>query len=115
MPMRQRVIEDIAAMFAAMGHPTRLRILAVLHQREQDATELARALGLTPSNTSQHLALLRAQHLVRARREGTHMHYALRDPGVGRLLDQALELLAEDAAHGPDVARAIRLVRRGRL
>lgn len=115
MPMRQRVIEDTAAMFAAMGHPTRLRILAVLHQREHDATELARALGLTPSNASQHLALLRAQHLVSARREGTHVHYALRAPRVGRLLDQALDLLAEDAAHGPDMERAIRLVRRGRL
>lgn len=87
----------------------------MLQQREQDATELARALGPTPSNTSQHLALLRTRHLVRARREGAHVHYALRDPRIGRLLDQALDLLADDAAHGPDVARAIRLVRRGRL
>ena len=115
MPMRQRVIEDAAALFAAMGHPTRLRILAALHQRERDATELEAALGLTPSNTSQHLALLRAQHLVSARREGTHVHYALRDARIGRLLDQALDLLAADAAHGPDVERAIRLVRQGRL
>jgi ArsR family transcriptional regulator len=115
MPMRQRVVEDAAAVFAAMGHPTRLRVLALLHQREHDATQLATALGLSPSNVSQHLALLRNHHLVTVRREGTHVHYALRDARVGELLDRALDLLADDAAHARDVERAISLVRRGRV
>jgi ArsR family transcriptional regulator len=115
MPMRQRVIEEVADMFAAMGHPTRLRILALLHQRERDVSELGAALGLAAPNVSQHLGLLRAHHLVQVRREGTHMRYALRDSRVGQLLDRALDLLAEDAAHARDVEKAIRLVRRGHL
>ena len=115
MPMRQQVVEAAAGMFAAIGHPTRLRILTLLQQREYDGTELATALGLSPSNVSQHLALLRAHHLVRVRREGTHVHYAIRDARVGRLLDHALDLLADDAAHARDIGRAIQLVRRGRF
>ena len=115
MPMRQQVVEAAAGMFAAMGHPTRLRILALLQQREHHGTELATVLGLSTSNVSQHLALLRTHHLVRVRREGTHVRYAVRDARVARLLDHALDLLAEDAAHARDVERAIQLVRRGRF
>lgn len=115
MPMRQRVVEELAALFATMGHPTRLRILALLHHREHDVSELASALGLTPPNISQHLALLRGHHLVTVRREGTRMHYSIRDARVGRLIDEALDLLAEDVHRGREVEKAIRLVRRGQL
>jgi ArsR family transcriptional regulator len=115
MPMRQRVVEEVAATFAAMGHPTRLRILALLREREHDPSELASTLEVAPSGISQHLAQLRAHHLVTARREGTHLRYALRDAGVGELLDRALDLLAGDLAEAREVGKAIRLVRRGRF
>ena len=114
MPMHQRVVEDVAGTFAAMGHPTRLRILALLRERERDPSELASTLGIAPPGISQHLAHLRAHHLVTARREGTHLHYALRNARVGDLLDRALDLLAHDAAEAREVSRAIRLMRRGR-
>jgi ArsR family transcriptional regulator len=112
MPSRQRVVEEVAATFAAMGHPTRLRILALLRERERDPSELASTLAVAPSGISQHLALLRAHHLVTARREGTHLHYALRDASIGELLDRAVDLLAGDMA---EVGKAIRQVRRRRL
>jgi ArsR family transcriptional regulator len=115
MPMRQRVVEELAGTFAAMGHPTRLRILALLREREREPSELASTLEVAPSGISQHLALLRAHHLVTARRQGTHLQYALRDPRVGDLLDRALDLLAGDVAEARQVSKAIRLVRRGRL
>jgi ArsR family transcriptional regulator len=115
MPMRERVIQEAAALFAAMGHPTRLRILAVLQQREHDVSELCAELGLAAPNVSQHLGLLRAHHLVTVRREGTHMRYALRGARVGELLSRALDLLAEDVPSARDVQKAIRLVRQGRL
>jgi ArsR family transcriptional regulator len=115
MPMRQRVVEEVAGTFAAMGHPTRLRILALLRERERDPSELATALEVAPSGISQHLALLRAHHLVTARREGTHLHYALRDARIGELLDRALDLLAGDVAEAREVGKAIGLVRRNRF
>jgi hypothetical protein len=52
---------------------------------------------------------------VTARREGAHLHYALRDPRVGSLLDRALDLLADDVAEARQVGKALRLARRGRL
>jgi uncharacterized membrane-anchored protein len=52
---------------------------------------------------------------VRVRREGTHVHYAVRDARVARLLDQALDLLLDDAAQARDVEKAIRMVCRGRF
>jgi ArsR family transcriptional regulator len=115
MPMRQRVVEEVAGTFAALGHPTRLRILSLLRERERDPSELASTLDVAPSGISQHLALLRAHHLVTASREGTRLHYALRDPRVGELLDRGLDLLAGDVADAREVGKAIRLVRRGRV
>lgn len=115
MPLRQRVVEEVAATFAAMGHPTRLRILSLLRERERDPSELASVLQVAPSAISQHLALLRAHHLVTARREGTHLHYALRDARVAEILDRGLDLLAGDIAAAREVSKAIRLVRRGRF
>jgi ArsR family transcriptional regulator len=115
MPMRQRVVEEMAGTFSAMGHPTRLRILALLRDGERDPSQLASLLEVAPSGISQHLALLRAHHLVTARREGAHLHYALRDGRIAELLDRALDLLAGDVAEAREVSKAIRLVRRGRL
>ena len=115
MPMRQRVVEQAAGMLAAIGHPTRLRILTLLRERARDPSDLARALAVTPSGMSQHLALLRTHALVTATREGTHLHSSLRAARVAALLDLALDLVAVDAAEAREVAKAIRLVRRGRL
>jgi ArsR family transcriptional regulator len=115
MPMRQRVIEELAALFAALSHPTRLRILTMLRERDHEPSELAARLGVAPSAVSQHLALLRAQHLVTSLREGTHLHYRLRDRRIGDVVDRGLDLLANDVAEAREVGKAIRLVRRGRV
>ncbi len=47
---------------------------------------LAEAVGLSQSALSQHLSLMRAEGLVRTRREGPAVYYALADPAAERLL-----------------------------
>jgi DNA-binding transcriptional ArsR family regulator len=47
---------------------------------------LAGAAGLSLSATSHHLRLLRSLRLVRARRDGRHVHYSLHDHHVADLL-----------------------------
>jgi DNA-binding transcriptional ArsR family regulator len=53
--------------------------------------ELAERLGLSQSNISQHLGVLRDQRLVLTRRDGNTVFYSLRD----RRLTQAFDLLRE--------------------
>jgi DNA-binding transcriptional ArsR family regulator len=51
--------------------------------------ELQDALGVDQSTVSQQLAVLRSKNVVIARKEGTTVRYAVRDPLVGDLLDVA--------------------------
>jgi DNA-binding transcriptional ArsR family regulator len=79
----------IAGMFAALGDPTRLRIISVLGLNELCVCDLAAVIGLSESAISHQLRVLRAQGLVRSRREGRLVYYALDDTHVTDLYRQA--------------------------
>ncbi len=78
-----------AEFFKALAHPLRIRILEMLRGGERSVQELQQALGLDQSTVSQQLAVLRGKNVVGARKVGTTVRYALRDPLVGDLLDVA--------------------------
>lgn len=62
-----------------MAHPTRIRILKSLEAGEKTVNELARLVGVTQANASQHLALLRQLGLLVTRRDGTSIFYSISD------------------------------------
>ncbi len=82
---------DLAALFGALGDPTRVRLLAVLGAGPLCVCDLAAVLGMTQSAVSHQLRFLRALHLVRARREGKLVWYALDDDHVRTLLGVGAE------------------------
>ena len=83
-------IERAARILRAMGDPSRLRILELLHRRELCVTEIVEAVGQKFTTVSQQLRLLHAERLVHRRREGNHIHYALSDRHVVDLILNAL-------------------------
>jgi DNA-binding transcriptional ArsR family regulator len=78
-----------AQFFRALAHPARIRILETLVRRDRTVQELQEQLALDQPVVSQQLAVLRHQGIVSARKEGSSVRYALRDPLVGSLLDVA--------------------------
>ena len=62
-----------------MAHPTRIHILRSLKEGEKTVSELARIVGITQANASQHLAILRQFGLLRTRREGSSIYYSIAD------------------------------------
>ncbi|WP_370553238.1 ArsR/SmtB family transcription factor [Edwardsiella tarda] len=83
----QASASQAAALLKAMGHPQRLLILCILlGQPRTGAGDLARAVDLTPSATSQHLARMRAEGLIDSVREGTHVRYMIQNPAVAQLI-----------------------------
>jgi DNA-binding transcriptional ArsR family regulator len=76
--------------FKLLADNTRLKILWSLLHGEHSVGDLAAHVGAQPPAVSQHLAKLRAAHLVRARRDGNRMFYAAQDAHVRDLVDQAL-------------------------
>ncbi len=90
-----------AAIFRAAGDVPRLRLLAHLAESEWCVTELAEALGEGLSTVSQRLRLLRAEGLVKRRRDGRHIYYTLTDRHVAELIGNALEH-AREGTHAHD-------------
>ncbi len=66
-----------STLLAAMSNEKRLMILCQLIEGERSVTELADLLGARQSTISQHLALLRKDAIVRARRDGQIQFYSL--------------------------------------
>ena len=86
---------DLAELFKVFGDSTRIRILYRLFSGEYGVNELAESLNLTQSAVSHQLKLLKQARLVRARREGKSMIYALADDHVSTMIGQGLEHIAE--------------------
>ena len=76
-----------AALFRALGHPLRLAILDSLRDGEKTVTQLQDLTGGEQAGISQHLKVLRHQHLVTSRRQGTLTYYRTEDAAVYLFLD----------------------------
>ncbi|GAB2925137.1 metalloregulator ArsR/SmtB family transcription factor [Streptomyces mayteni] len=79
-----------AEVLALLGDRTRLALLHQLSGGEADVSTLTAACGASRTAVSQHLARLRLAGLVRARKEGRRVIYALHNGHLARLVDEAL-------------------------
>lgn len=87
--------EQAAGYLKALSHPGRLMILCYLIEGERTVTDLEQLLGARQSSVSQHLARLRADKLVRTRRDGKAIHYSLADDRTRRLISVLHELYCQ--------------------
>lgn len=86
--MQEQLRQFKAGIFQALGHPTRIAIIELLRDEgEVPVGTVYERLGLEQANVSQHLAVLRAKHLVVARKSGNQVFYSLRDSILGNVLD----------------------------
>jgi DNA-binding transcriptional ArsR family regulator len=95
LPERDR-IERAAVLFRALGDPGRLSMLLMLRGGEACVSELAAATGEALNTVSQRLALLEKDALVRKRREGRHVFYALADDHVRCIIEDGLDHGSEE-------------------
>jgi DNA-binding transcriptional ArsR family regulator len=68
---------DEASVFRALADPTRRQILEDLREGELTAGEIAANFPISGPSVSRHLGLLRSAGLIRERREGNKIYYAL--------------------------------------
>lgn len=80
----------------AISDPKRLLIISVLRDGELNVGELAEILGVSQSNASQHLAVLRERGIVSTRRAGTSVYYSLRSRKILTAIDLMREFVAEE-------------------
>lgn len=75
-----------AALLSAMANPKRLMILCSLVEGEVPVGVLANQVGLSQSALSQHLSKLRAQKLVKTRRDAQTIYYSSTSEPVLKIL-----------------------------
>lgn len=80
----------LAEVFKALSDPNRLRLISLLLENEVCVHTLEATLGMTQSAISHQLRHLRQLNLVRFRKEGRHVYYALDDDHVRGLFQQGL-------------------------
>jgi DNA-binding transcriptional ArsR family regulator len=89
MPDEANLLE-MANTFKLLGDVTRMRIIRGLAATELCVCEIAELLKMTSSAISHQLRLLRAHHIVRYRKEGKIVYYALNENQLSSLIDKAL-------------------------
>jgi DNA-binding transcriptional ArsR family regulator len=82
---------NLAEMFRALSDPSRIRIISALADNELNVGALADAVGLSESAVSHQLRGLRQMRLVRARKEGRQVFYALDDEHITDLFHRGLD------------------------
>ncbi len=90
--------EEVARLFALIADPTRLRLVSALAPGELCVCDLSAATGINRSTVSHQLRTLREGRLVRSRREGRVVFYALADDHVRALLAMGIAHAGEERA-----------------
>ncbi|MEI9898048.1 MAG: metalloregulator ArsR/SmtB family transcription factor [Chthoniobacter sp.] len=85
-----------------LADETRLRLLLLLQKEELSVVEIQEVLGMGQSRISSHLAQLRQAGLVRDRRAGKNIYYALADNGSHTELRSIVEAASKEL---PEAAR----------
>jgi DNA-binding transcriptional ArsR family regulator len=94
-----------AQLFRALAHEVRVRVLEELRGGERTVGDLQDAIGVSGSSMSQHLAVLRAEGVVIARREGPNVLYSVADERLFRLLDDARAIFEQRISEGAALLR----------
>ncbi len=89
-------VAALAETFRILGDPTRVRIVAALSEGPLCVHEIAERIEISESAVSHQLRLLRGLRVVRARRDGRQVYYALDDEHVTRLFQLSLEHLGHE-------------------
>jgi ArsR family transcriptional regulator len=110
---RERAEEfDFARLFAALGDPTRLRLLNLIAGSEVCVCYLVDVLGGSQPKISRHLAYLRQAGVVSARRDGKWMHYSvieMEDAAAAAVMESVLRGLRGSAEMRRDMEKLKRV------
>lgn len=80
-------LDEAAALFAALAHPVRLKIVAGLLEGDCCVGNMVACLDLPQPLVSRHLGILRAAGVIAAEAEGRQRRYRVAHPAAPRLVD----------------------------
>ena len=91
----EETLYDLAEVFKVFGDSTRIKILWALAESEMCVCDISALLGMTQSDISHQLRILKAARLVKNRKEGKVVYYLLDDDHVKQIFEQGLDHINE--------------------
>ncbi|HUI15263.1 MAG TPA: metalloregulator ArsR/SmtB family transcription factor [Xanthobacteraceae bacterium] len=107
--------DDASALLKALANRHRLIIICQLIERERSVGELATLLHIRDSTVSQHLALLRKDGIVTARRDGQTIWYSIGSPQASELVDALYRVYCAAPSANSHRRKPLRATRRRHL
>lgn len=92
---KEETLYDLAELFKVFGDSTRIKIICALFQSEMCVCDLSNLLNMSQSAISHQLRVLKAARLVKFRREGKVVYYALDDDHIKQIYDAGLSHITE--------------------
>ena len=91
----EEALYDLAELFKVFGDSTRIKILYALFEAEMCVGDIAQLLGMSQTAVSHQLRVLRVNKLVKGRKDGKVVFYALADDHVRTIIGQGMEHVDE--------------------
>lgn len=91
----EELLYDLAELYKIFGDSTRIRILYTLSENEMCVNDIAEKLSMTMSAISHQLRILKQARLVKYRKEGKAVFYALADDHVKSIIEMGMEHICE--------------------
>lgn len=85
---KEKEIKSVSKIFKILGEPNRLKILTSLGLECRPVSAIVASTGLTQTNVSFHLRVLRESGLVKPEKNGAFVFYCLPDPKLREIIDQ---------------------------
>ena len=92
----EETLYDLAELFKVFGDTTRIKIICALFESEMCVCDLSCLLNMTQSAISHQLRILKANKLVKNRRDGKMMYYSLDDEHVKLIFEAGYSHIMED-------------------
>lgn len=89
------VLYDLAELFKIFGDSTRVKILYALLESELCVCDIAKLMEVSQSAVSHQLRVLKANRLVKPRKDGKTVFYSLADDHVRKIIAQGMEHIEE--------------------
>lgn len=86
---------ELAEFFRVFGDSTRIKILYYLLNSEKCVQDISQDLNISQSAVSHQLQTLRANRLVKYRKEGRTVYYSLDDDHIFSIINQGMEHIEE--------------------
>ncbi len=90
------IMYELSELFKVFADLTRIKLLYVLFDGELCVQDIAEKLDMTQSAISHQLRVLKAAKLVKGRRDGKQIYYALADEHVKTIIGQGFDHVTED-------------------